>query len=99
MKEEQEEQEQEEEQQQQPVCTFLGHLSFPWPGGGVDVPDSLEVDVLLHRDEVRGELPHVLPVVDDGDHGFAAREEVPVGGETRGQEVRPGEHGGREPNV
>lgn len=68
--------------------TFPFRLSFARPGGGVDVPGALEVDVFLHSDEVRRKLPHVLAVVYNADHGVAAGEEVPAEWEVRGSKTR-----------
>lgn len=58
--------------------TFPFCLSFSRPGGSVDVPGALEVDVFLHSDEVGRKLPHVLAVVYNADHRVAAGEEVPA---------------------
>lgn len=65
------------------TCTFFGLLRLPWPGRGIDVPSSFEVDVFFHCDEVRGKLPHVLSIVDNANHGVTTREQVSTEGPYR----------------
>lgn len=64
-------------------CTFSFSLSVPGSRGRVDVARTLEVDVFLNGNEVGCELPHVLSVIDDADHGVPAGEEIPVRRVTR----------------
>lgn len=58
-------------------CTFLGHQSFLRTWRRANVPDALEVDVLLHSDEVGRKLPHVFTVINDAHHRVPTGEKIP----------------------
>lgn len=48
--------------------TFLPCQRLSGPGGSIDVPCALEVDVFLYGDQIGGELPNIFSVIDDADH-------------------------------
>lgn len=57
---------------------MLGHSRW-----SIYVARVLEEVVRLHLDQVGGHIPHVLPVVNDADHGITTGEQCPAEGENK----------------